>query len=113
MKIFVAFGLLLVLNAALGQDENIFMAKHRNSVQEYIMTGREKGWKNCDILSANPSDLGVPQILMSMGKLHTVNIKSIFKESHCLLVNYNVCSEESLSSLLNFTWEDLKDVHMG
>ena len=113
MKIFVPLGLLFVLNTARGQFKNIFMAKYRNSIQEYIMTGQEENWQNCDILSADPSDLGVPQILMSMGQIQTVNIKSVFKDSHCLLVNYDACSEGSLSNLLQFGWEAAYQVRLA
>ena len=113
MKIFVPLRLLFVLDAALGQFKNIFMAKHRNSIQEYIMTGRERGWQNCDILSVNPSDLGVPHILMSMGQIQNLNIKSVFKNSHCLLVNYDVCIGDSLSNLLQFSWEAAYHVRLA
>ena len=66
------------------------------------MTGHEEGWKHCDILSANPSDEGMPQISMALDKLPTSNIMLAFEKTQCLLVNYDLTTKASLSTLLDF-----------
>ena len=77
------------------------------------MTGQENGWQNCDILSGNPRDLTVPQILMRLEQIQTLDVKSITKDSDCLLVNYDICSKESLSNLLQFGWEAAYHVRLA
>ena len=97
-----AFGMLILCGTALGLPHNIFLSKYKDDIQKYIMTGHEGGWKHCDILSANPSDEGVPQILMALDKLPTLNIMPVFEKTQCLLFNYDVTTKASLSILLDF-----------
>ena len=113
MKILVPIGLLISFEAAHGHQKNTLLSKHKNSIQEYIMTGQENGWQNCDILSANPSDLSVPQMLMRLEQIHMLDMKSITKDSDCLLVNYDICSKEGLSNLLQFGWEAAYHVRLA
>ena len=49
----VIWGALLLSNVTFGAENRVFLDRHRAEIQEYIMTGHERGWKNCDILSAN------------------------------------------------------------
>ena len=102
--------LFVLLEKALGQQEGTFIAKYRDAIQKYIMTGHEEGWQHCDILSENPSYMGVPQISIKLEKIKTLNIKSAFENSHCLLVNYDVSSNTSLSTILEFGLEAIKHV---
>ena len=97
-----AFGMLILCGTALGQPHNNFLSKYKDDIQKYIMTGHERGWKHCDILSANPSDEGVPQVSMALDKLPTSNIMLAFEKTQCLLVNYDVTTKASLSTLLDF-----------
>ena len=39
---------------------------------------------------------------MSLEKIETLNLKSIFSSSTCLLISYEISSEDSLSTLLEF-----------
>ena len=105
--------LFVLLDKALGQQEGTFIAKYRNAIQKYIMTGHEEGWQHCDILSENPSYMGVPQISIKLEKIKTLNIKSAFENSHCLLVNYDISSNASLSSILEFGLEAINHVRLA
>ena len=88
---------------ALGEEQKMFLAKYKSEIQEYAMTGYEKGWKQCDILSANTFlDEGEPQISMDLDKIKTMNIKSAFSSSHCLLVIYPIASNHELEGILDF-----------
>ena len=106
--------LLLIPHAIQGQDRIVFLDKHKESIQNYIMTGHEKGWKDCDILSANTLlNEGTPQFSMDLDKIKTLNPKSAFALSHCLLVTYDVGSKASLSALLDFGWATINDIRLA
>ena len=78
------------------------------------MTGHAGGWKNCDILSADSfSTEDTPQIAMDLDKLNTMNIKSAFASSHCVLVNYNVGDFSELQTLINFGWAAIDHVRIA
>ena len=94
--------ILILLARALGQQPITFMEKYKEEIQKHLMTGHEEGWQHCDMLTAKPSLKGVPQMSMSLEKIKTLNIKSAFSFSQCLLVNYHISSEASLSDLLHF-----------
>ena len=94
------FGVLLLFDGIAGQQ---FLTKNKAAIQNYIMTGEEEGWKHCDILSASTHSYeGITQINMVLEKLETLNPKSAFKSSKCLLVTYDVTSQADLSALLEF-----------
>ena len=105
--------ILLHSDRALGQKQSLLIQKYREPIQNYIMTGQEKGWQHCDILSAYPSYEGVPQISMTLEKLTELDIKSAFAHSHCLLVNYHIRSESNLSALLDFGWATIQHVRLA
>ena len=113
MNILMPVVLFVLVDKALGQQEGIFIAKHRDAIQKYIMTGHEEGWQHCDILSENPSYMGVPQISIKLEKIKTLNIKSAFENSHCLLVNYDISSNASLSTILEFGLEAIEHVRLA
>ena len=78
------------------------------------MTGYEKGWPHCDILSEQGySDEGVPQMTMDLNETKTLNLGTALKASHCLLVTYNVGSMASLSVLLEFGWAAIRYVRLA
>ena len=97
-----AFGMLILCGTAFGQEQKLFLSKYKDDIQKYIMTGHEQGWKHCDILSANPSDEGIPQIAMALDKLSTSDIMLALEKSQCLLVKYDVTNKASLSILMDF-----------
>ena len=78
------------------------------------MTGHERGWKNCDILSANtlPHDRG-PHVSMDLEHIKTLDIKTAFASSSCLLVSYDVEGKESLSTLLDFGLSSIQFVRLA
>ena len=47
----IPLGTLLLQEACVGQEQSMFLHKYREAIQNYIMTGHEKGWRECDILS--------------------------------------------------------------
>ena len=105
MKLFLGilppFGMLLLSLGVYGQDQ--ILTKYKGAIQNYIMTGYESTWRHCDMLSANIySYEGVPQVTMDLDKIETLNVKSTFSSSSCLLVIYDVSSKDGLSTLLEF-----------
>ena len=78
------------------------------------MTGHEKGWKNCDTLSANtlPHDKE-PHVSMDLEHIKTLDIKTTFASSSCLLVSYDVEGNESLSTLFDFGWSSIQFVRLA
>ena len=92
-----------------------FLQKYNGAIQNYIMTGHERGWRQCDIMAANtlPFD-DVPQITMDLDRIKTLNhLQSAFSSSNCLLVTYDVSSNGSLSTLLDFGWEVIQYVRLA
>lgn len=95
-------GTLLLSDTSLGQKQNMFLLKYKEPIQNYIMTGHEKGWKQCDILSDKSPIEGTIHISMELEKIESLNTKLTLASSSCLLVNYHVSSKSSLSRLLDF-----------
>ena len=108
------FFTVVLLSYVTAHGQGIFLEKHKPAIQNYIMTGHESGWHHCDILSggANRHE-GAPQRSMDLHKIKTLNIKSAFASSHCLLANYQVSNEASLSALLNFGWAAIQHVRLA
>ena len=97
-------GALLMPDAILGQEKNMFLIKHKEAIQNYIMTGHEQGWKQCDILSADRfSYEGTPHISMDLDKMMTLDTKPAFASSLCLMVTSHVGSMASLEALVDFS----------
>ena len=111
--ILLPVGIAALSDMAVGQQKHTFMKKYMNAIQEYIMTGHEKGWHHCDVLSSNPTSENAPEISISLDKIEKLNIKSAFKNSHCLLVHYDVSSESSLSTLIEFGWNTVNYVRLA
>ena len=112
LSVFFAFGVINLLNTALGQ-QSIFFAKYKDAIQKYIMTGHEDGWRHCDILSANPSDGGLPQISMTLDNIRNLDIRLAFENTQCLLITYDVSSRASLLALLEFGWNAINHVRLA
>ena len=118
MKLIRAFllnlGALFLSNITFGTETRMFLDRYRDEIQEYIMTGHEKGWKNCDILSANTSPHDrEPHVSMDLEHIKTLDIKTTFASSSCLLVSYDVEGNESLSTLLDFGWSSFQIVRLA
>ena len=118
MKLIRAFlqilGALLLSNVTFGAETRMFLDRYRDEIQEYIMTGHEKGWKNCDILSANTSPHDrEPHVSMDLEYIKALDMKTTFASSSCLLVSYDVEGKESLSTLLDFGWLSIQFVRLA
>ena len=120
MKLVRAFLLLewvlLLSDISLGEDQKMFLDKYKDEIQEYIMTGHDQGWNNCDIMSASAntfSQEGQTKIAMDLDKIKTLNIKSSFASSSCLLVSYEVRSMASFSTLLDFGWAAIQHIRLA
>ena len=100
--------ILLLQDVSMGQEHISFLNRYKEAIQNYIMTGHEYGWKQCDILSDESSfekgsQMGsTPHIFMEVDKIMTLNIISNFASSPCLLVTYHIDDLASLSTLLDF-----------
>ena len=97
---------------ALGQ-QGMFLEKYRAQIQNYIMTGNAGGSKDCDILSASTFLDATPQISMDLEKLKTMNIKSAFASSRCVLVNYYVEDIKDIQALLKFGMDAFNHVRIA
>ena len=105
---------LLLHDTTLGEEQGNFFEKYKDEIQEYTMTGQEKGWKQCDILSADPfSNKDQPQISVDLDKLQTLNVGSNFAFSNCLIVSYDVSSLVNLETLIDFGWAAIQRVRMA
>ena len=92
----------------------MFLEKYRDEIQEYAMTGHEKGWTSCDILSADSfSKKDQPQISMDLDKIQTLNVRSHFAFSNCLLVSYHVHSLFSLEKLIDFGRTAIQEIRLA
>ena len=108
--------LLVLFQRALSQyqKQDSFMEKYKEAIQRHIMSGHEEQLgQNCDTLSSNPSHKGELQITMGLGKIKNLNMKSAFASSNCLLINYVVESETSLSILLDFCWDAINYIRLA
>ena len=86
-----------------GTHKSIFLEQYMEKIQDYIMIGHEKGWRPCNLLSANSyREKSTPQISMDLDKIGTLNIKSVFSFSHCIFISYHANSKEDLASLVEF-----------
>ena len=112
MTFFVHIIILATLGRALARNET-FSGKHMETLRKYIMTGHEKGWHHCDVLSADPLYESVPQISMKLENINTLNIKSAFAHSDCLFVKYDVTSMTSLSTLLDFGQKAINQIRLA
>ena len=110
ISILLFYRILLPSERVYGQ----ILTKYKDQIQNYMMTGYESRWHHCDMLSANRyfyEDL--PQITMDLDKIQTLNLKSTFAYSTCLLVHYDVSSKASLSALLEFGWKAINHVRLA
>ena len=105
---------LLIYAMANGMEARDFFHKYKDHIQEYIMTGLENGWKNCDVLSDySTSYESETQISMDLDKINTLNIKRTFTSSSCLLINYDIGSQYSLKNLIDFGWEAHRHIRLA
>ena len=99
------------------QSDGIFcntLTKHKEAIQSYIMTGYESNWHPCERLSDRGDySSNAPQIIMNLNDIHTLNLKSTFAYTTCLLVHYDVSSRESLSALTEFGWKAINHVRLA
>ena len=117
VRVFLLLGWVLLLsNISLGEDKEMFLDKYKDTIQEYIMTGHEKGWNNCDVLSVSTNTFsheGQTKMSMDLDKIATLNIRSAFASSSCLLVSYHVRSMASFSTLLDFGWAAIQHIRLA
>ena len=114
MAYIIASGILFLAVGGHGKQEAPFLHKYRRAIQEYIMSGQESGWQNCDVLSAGTEPHGGdPQIRMGLDSIQSLDMESAFNSSHCLLVSYHVNTNQSLSALLKFGWAAILHVRLA
>ena len=108
----LCIGVVLLLREVHGLGLEMFAAKHRTAIQEYIMVGYGDGWMHCDILSDNPKDVGfyedIPHFAITLEKLLTIDIGSTLSSSHCLLALYEVNTLQNLTSIIEFGWKAIQ-----
>ena len=90
------------------------LIKHKEAIQNYMMTGHDSGWQHCDRLSDDSyySD-NEPQITMKLEEIQTLNLKATFAYSTCLLVHYDVRSRATLSALFEFGWKAINHIRLA
>ena len=89
-----------------GLELDRFMAKHLIAIEEYIMSGHENGWTQCDIVAANFKRSriyeDIPSVSVDIKTLKRIDIGASVSSSHCLLAMYEVESLQDLASLMEF-----------
>ena len=106
------YGILLLSLEVHGQHH--ILLKYKGAMQNYLMTGHENTLQDCDVLSTNGySHTGEPQITMSLEKLETLSLKSVFSSSTCLLINYEISSEADLLTLLEFGKKAVNNIRLA
>ena len=108
----LCIGVVLLLREVHGLGLEMFAAKHRTAIQEYIMVGYGDGWMHCDILSDNPKDVGfyedIPHFAITLEKLLTIDIGHTLSSSRCLLALYEVNTLQNLTSIIEFGWKAIQ-----
>ena len=103
-EIIICLGILLTHSV----QGHMFLARHREAIESYIMTGYGKGWRSCDVISDTPQGPafleGNPHFVMKAVDLKNFDISTTLASSHCLLASYYVRSNTSLSALIEFGW---------
>ena len=90
------------------------LTKYRRELETFITTGHEGTWSNCDILSSNGHSYeGVVSVTMGLDILRSLNMKSVFSSSVCLLAVYDVKSRTDLSNLLEFGRKAINHVRIA
>ena len=61
----------------MSENVNKILIKHKEAIQNYMMTGYENKWQYCDRLSDNShySD-NEPQITLNLEEMQTLNLKA-------------------------------------
>ena len=100
-----------------GQHSDIFLAKHRNAIEAYIMTGYGDGWKHCDLLSVGSTYQSPPgdtaNFQMDSKTLGTFDISSSFSSSYCLIVRIRVNDTRTLAAIIEFGWTAIQHKRLG
>ena len=108
----LCIGVVLLLREVHGLGLEMFMAKHRTALQEYIMAGYGDGWKNCDILSGKQEDAGfyenIPHFAITHENLLTIDVGSTLSSSHCILASYEVNTLQNLAFIMEFAWKAIQ-----
>ena len=100
----------VLLSSAANGD--MFLARHRDAIENFIMTGYGKGWKNCDIITDAPQGPGFltsnPLYVMEVDHLKNFDISTSLSSSHCILTSFYVKRNQSLSDLIEFGWATIQ-----
>ena len=101
----VYFYAFLLMSGNLGQIYGSILAEHKGAIEEFIMAGYGRGWDQCDIIAdpihaENGPEAG-PKLIMGLQNLKELR-PNAYSTSHCLLMTYNVRSEENLEALIKF-----------
>ena len=94
---------------AFAQNE-MFLTKYREHIEDFIMKGHVRGWKHCDVIhdisqpqQSSLSDAS-PMFVVEIHKLPTYDIKTTYSLSNCLLISAHIKSNESLAEIIKFGW---------
>ena len=91
--------------AVSGQDFRAFVATYSKPIENYIMAGYGKGWRNCDILSIN-SKLPITyqqfesvHFVMDMDEFDSIDINSLLAPSTCTLIISEAMDKATIARL--------------
>ena len=100
-----------------GQHLDLFLAKHRNAIEAYIMTGYGDGWKHCDLLSLGSTYQSLPgdaaNFQMNSKTMRTFDISSSFSSSYCLILRTQVNNTRTLADMVEFGWTAIQHKRLG
>ena len=90
------------------QEDTLFLSKHRQSIESYILKGYGKRSDyHCDVLHASSIKDGLDgraQFIMGLNEVDRFDLSSNLASSHCLLVSVEVNNSESLAAGVKFGW---------
>ena len=110
--VLLSIAVLLFSTGIEGVELQMFMAKYKTALQDYIMAGYGGDWKHCDILSDKRDgadiDVDIPHFTVTLENLPTIDPRSAFSSSHCLLASYEVNNVQKLASVIKFGWKAIQ-----
>ena len=107
-KMLISSLLLTMFCQAFGQNTGTLLAKYRGDIEGYIMNGYGGGWKHCDLIHDTSERVNLSEeslnFVIDTELIHSLDIKTTFSPSSCLLISAHIKSNQSLSEFIKFGW---------
>ena len=107
-KMLISSLLLTMFCQAFGPTSGTLLTKYRGDIEGYIMNGYGGGWKHCDLIRDTSEQVNLSEESMNFvidtELIHSLDIKTTFSPSSCLLISAHIKSNQSLSEFIKFGW---------